>query len=107
EALGDSENLNADIFKISPVLGAYLMTESQTSDLLSFMISDIGLPNWMNKIEMLLPQLHYVQDQSGKLIRGSRLHLTGLKTNLWKYRGLGRWEKFKNRVKGWTEKGEK
>jgi hypothetical protein len=107
EALGDSENLNADIFKISPVLGAYLMTESQTSDLLSFMISDIGLPNWMNKIEMLLPQLHYVQDQSGKLIRGSRLHLTGLKTNMWKYRGLGRWEKFKNKVKGWAEKGEK
>jgi hypothetical protein len=107
EALGDSEHLTADIFKISPVLGAYLMTESQTSDLVSFMISDIGLPDWMGRIEQLLPQLHYVQDQSGKLIRSSRLHLTGLATNMWKYRGLGRWEKFKGKVSGWFEKGEK
>jgi len=107
EQLSDPDNLTADVFKISPILGAYLMTESQTSDLVSFMISDIGLPDWMSKIELLLPQLHYVQDKSGKLIRSSRLHLTGLKTNMWKYRGLGRWEKFKGKVQGIFEKGEK
>lgn len=107
EALGDPDSLNADIFKVSPVLGAYLMTESNTSDLLSFMISDIGLPNWMSKIEMLLPDLNYVQDESGKLIRKSRLQLNGLKTNMWKYRGLSRWEKFKKKVSGAFEKGEK
>ena len=107
EALGDPDNLTGDVFKISPVLGAYLMTESNTSDLLSFMVADIGLPNWMTKIQMLLPELNYVQDQSGKLIRASRLQLNGLKTNMWKYRGLSRWEKFKNKVKGWSEKAEK
>lgn len=104
EALGDAEQLNADVFKISPVLGAYLMTESNTSDLVSFMISDIGLPQWMSKIEALLPELHYVQDEAGKLIRKSRLGLEGLQTDMWKYRGLSRWEKFKNKVKGVKEK---
>jgi hypothetical protein len=98
EALGNPDNLNADVFKISPVLGAYLMTESNTSDLLSFMISDIGLPQWMNKIEMMLPQLNYVQDEAGKLIRSGRLRLEGIETNMWKYRGLSRWEKFKTKA---------
>lgn len=98
EALGNPDDLNADVFKVSPMLGAYLMTESNTSDLLSFMISDIGLPQWMNKIEMLLPQLNYVQDQAGKLIRSGRLRLDGLATNFWKYRGLSRWEKFKTKA---------
>jgi len=105
EALGNPDDLSADVFKISPVLGAYLMTESNTSDLISFMISDIGLPNWMSKIELLLPQLTYVQDEAGKLIRSSRLQLEGLQTNMWKFRGLGRWEKFKNKIKGAKEKG--
>lgn len=107
EVLGDPDNLTGDVFKISPVLGAYLMTESNTSDLLSFMVSDIGLPDWMTRIEMLLPQLNYVQDQSGKLIRKARLQLHGLKTNMWKYRGLSRWEKFKGKVSGYFDKAEK
>ncbi|MBV8880829.1 MAG: hypothetical protein JO332_12735 [Planctomycetaceae bacterium] len=104
EALGNADELNADVFKISPVLGAYLMTESNTSDLLSFMISDIGLPQWMSKIESLLPELNYVQDEAGKLIRKSRLGLEGLQTDMWKFRGLSRWEKFKNKFKSGKEK---
>jgi len=106
EALSDAESLNGDVFKISPILGAYLMTESNTSDLVGFMISDIGLPNWMDKIELLLPDLNYVQNKAGKLIRKSRLKLDGLQTNLWKYRGLSRYEKFKGKVKGFFEKGK-
>src|SRR5579859_1860748 len=104
EALGNANDLNADVFKISPILGAYLMTESNTSDLLSFMVSDIGLPQWMSRIESLLPDLNYVQNQAGKLIRKSRLELEGLETDLWKYRGLSSWEKFKNRISGAKEK---
>jgi hypothetical protein len=107
EALGDAEEMNADVFKISPILGAYLVTESNTSDLLSFMISDIGLPQWMSKIEMLLPQLNYVQNEAGKLIRGGRLKLNGLETNMWKFRGLSRWEKFKNKAGSLFDRGEK
>ena len=99
KALGNPEDLTADVFKISPILGAYLMTESNTSDLISFMISDIGLPGWMSKIETVLPQLSYVQNEAGRLIRGSRLQLDGLQTNLWKFRGLSNWEKFKGKVK--------
>jgi hypothetical protein len=106
EALGNPESLNADVFKISPILGAYLMTESNTSDLISFMISDMGLPNWMNKIELLLPDLNYVQNKAGKLIRKSRLKLDGLQTNLWKYRDLGRFEKFKTKAKSLFGKGK-
>src|SRR5262249_14975402 len=97
KALGTAEDLTADVFKMSPVLGCYLMTESNTSDLLGFMIADIGLPNWMSKIELLLPQLNHVQDEAGKLIRVARLQLEGLQTNLWKFRGLSRWEKFKKK----------
>jgi hypothetical protein len=106
EALGDPDNLNGDVFKISPVLGSYLMTESNTSDLVSFMIADVGLPGWMSKIETLLPDLNYVQDEAGKLIRKSRLTLTGLKTDFWKYRGLSRWQKFKNKVYGAFDYGK-
>src|SRR5262245_9612030 len=33
DALRNPHELTADVFKISPILGAYLMTESHTSDL--------------------------------------------------------------------------
>ncbi len=104
DALKNADKLNVDVFKDSPILGAYLLTESNTSDLLSFMIADIGLPGWMTKIEQIRPDLEYVQNHAGKLIRGSRLKLNGLSTNVWKFRGLGRFEKFKNSVNSKWEK---
>jgi hypothetical protein len=98
--------LSSEVFRVSPILGAYLMTESNTSDLLAFMLSDIGLSGWAKKIEIALPHLERVQSQAGKLARNSRLKLEGLQTDLWKYRGLSRFEKFKSKVSSQWEKAE-
>lgn len=107
EALGNPDRLNADMFKISPILGAYLMTESSTFDVVDLMVSEIGLPEWKTKVESILPQLNYVQDESGKLIRDARLHLHGLQTDMWKYRGRSRWERFKSSMSKYLGRAEK
>jgi hypothetical protein len=98
--LKSPSTVDANIFRKSPVLGCYLITEGSAFDILNFLVSEIGQDNWMSKVDTLLPDMTYVQDLAAQYAREASLQLSGLKTDMWNFRGLTRME----RLKRWLKK---
>ena len=87
-------------FKDCPLLGCYLLTCSDTSNVANFFVADIGLPGWMDRVETLKKhKLDKLIGIAGKAIRKSRLHLDGLQQDKGTYAGSS-WRKniAKNKV---------
>ena len=92
--------IDANIFRKSPILGCYLITEGSAFDILNFLVSEIGQDGWMSRVDALLPDMTYVQDLAAQYARDASLQLAGLKTDMWNFRGLTRME----RLKRWLKK---
>lgn len=74
--------LNLDVFKDCPILGCYLLTCADTSAVANMFIADIGLPGWMDKVELMKKkQMDPMLKIANKNIMGSRLQLEGLSSN--------------------------
>lgn len=74
--------VSVDVFSACPLLGCYLITCSDDSNLANFFVADIGMPGWMDKVEQIKKhQLGPLQKVASKAIQSSRLELVGLASN--------------------------
>ena len=81
-ALAKPDALTLNVFTVCPLLGCYLLTSSDTSNVANFFVADMGLPGWMDKVERLKKtKLDPLIDLSGDYIKQSKLRLVGAKTN--------------------------
>ncbi|MEO6925323.1 MAG: hypothetical protein ABI129_01540 [Rhodanobacter sp.] len=77
-----SNTLDLNVFKECPILGCYLLTCADTSAVANMFIADIGLPGWMDKVELMKKQqMEPMLAIANKNIRSSRLQLEGLSSN--------------------------
>jgi hypothetical protein len=80
--LADPATIDLTIFKDCPILGCYIIVCSDTSNVLNFFVADIGLPNWMDRVEdMKKNSLDRLIKDANKFIVTSRLHLEGAPTD--------------------------
>ena len=80
--LAEPARLDLTVFNDCPILGCYLLTCSDTSAVANMFIADIGLPGWMDKIELMKKkQMDPLLKIANKNIMGSRLQLEGLSSN--------------------------
>ncbi len=74
-----SGSLDLTIFNECPILGCYLLTCADTSAVANMFIADIGLPGWMDRIEIMKKkQMEPMIKIANKNITSSRLQLEGL-----------------------------
>ncbi len=74
--------LDLTVFDECPILGCYLLTCSDTSTVANFFIADIGLPGWMDKIELIKKtKMDPMLQLATKDIDKSRLQLSGLQSD--------------------------
>jgi hypothetical protein len=80
--LGTPATLDLTVFEDCPVLGCYLLTCADTSQVANFFVADIGLPGWMDKVELIKKtQMDPLLKIATKNIESSRIQLTGLAPN--------------------------
>jgi hypothetical protein len=80
--LARPDTLDHTVFAECPILGCYLITCADTSQVVDFIAEDMGLPGWMDKVELFKrtkmdPLLHI----ASKAIDASSLQLDGLQAN--------------------------
>jgi hypothetical protein len=76
------ESLDLTVFEDCPILGCYLITCADTSSVANFFVADIGLPGWMDKVELMKKkQMDPLLKIANKNIESSRIQLEGLSTN--------------------------
>ena len=80
-ALKQPEQLNAQIFSVSPTLGCYLLTCSNTSDVINVLTADIGAKNWNINAELMKRKIDPLLLEATKFIKSSPYELKGLKQN--------------------------
>ena len=77
--LATPNTLDLSIFNECPILGCYLLTCADTSAVANMFIADIGLPGWMDKVELMKrKQMDPMLKIATKNISSSRLQLEGL-----------------------------
>lgn len=77
--LQSPQSLDLSIFSECPILGCYLLVNVDTSSVANFFVADIGLPNWMDRVEeMKAKQMDPMLKIATKAIGKSRLQLEGL-----------------------------
>jgi len=79
--LDNPSQIDLQIFKACPILGCYILIGSDTSSVLNFFVADIGLPNWMDRIELMKrTSLDRLTKDANNFIIESRIHLEGMVT---------------------------
>lgn len=77
--LAAPSTLDLSVFNECPILGCYLLTCADTSAVANMFIADIGLPGWMDKVELMKKkQMDPMLKIANKDIMNSRLQLEGL-----------------------------
>ena len=80
--LAAPNTLDLTVFGECPILGCYLLTCADTSAVANMFVADIGLPGWMDKVELMKKkQMDPLLKIANKNIMGSRLQLEGLSSN--------------------------
>jgi hypothetical protein len=97
--LADPQSIDVGVFTVAPILGCYVITEATAFDILNFLVGEMGQDGWMSKVESMIPDMVYVQDTAAQYARDSSLQMSGLKTDMFKYRGLTRSERLKLWIK--------
>ncbi|MGQ0647469.1 MAG: hypothetical protein ACT4P7_07840 [Gemmatimonadaceae bacterium] len=79
--LAKPASLDRTIFRECPLVGSYLIAYSPASMLLNFFVADIGLPGWMDKIELFKKQgLDPIIETAEEQIKRSRISIVGFQT---------------------------
>ena len=100
EILADPSKLDMDVFKVCPLLGCYLLSCSDTSNVANFFVADIGMPGWMDKVEkMKKEQLDPLIKNANKAIVVSHLRLDGLKSDKGTFKSKGTLDRLKDNLK--------
>lgn len=97
--LKSPDTLDATVFGECPILGCYLLTCSDTSSVVNMFIADIGLPGWMDKVEVLKKdKMDPLLKVAKKAIKSSRLQLEGLQSNKGTINEKGFFARIKSKV---------
>ena len=79
KVLKNPELLDLRAFKTCPLLGAYMLVCSDTSDLVAMLFDEFGQAGWMEDIESLLKKhIHPVQDRAADLVQSSPFVISGV-----------------------------
>lgn len=71
--------LDAGLFQTNPILGCYFIAASTHSDILNFLVEDIGEAGWMNDVETLMKNhVHPLRKAANGLIEKARFEIPGL-----------------------------
>jgi hypothetical protein len=80
--LAAPNSLDLTVFNECPILGCYLLSCADTSAVANMFVADIGLPGWMDKVELMKKkQMDPLLKIANKNITSSRLQLEGLSSN--------------------------
>jgi hypothetical protein len=80
--LAKPNGLDSTVFNECPILGCYLLTCTDTSNIVNLLVEDIGSPGWMSRVEVMKrTQLDPLLKIATKNITSSRLQLEGLASN--------------------------
>jgi len=80
--LAAPNTLDLTVFNECPILGCYLLTCADTSAVANMFIADIGLPGWLDKVELMKKkQMDPMLKIASKNISSSRLQLEGLSSD--------------------------
>lgn len=66
------------LFKACPLLGCYLIGNSDTSAIINMAVGDYGRPGWKFDVEVMVKKAQPVFDKSRKVILDSRFEIVGL-----------------------------
>ena len=79
KVLKNPELLDLRAFKTCPLLGAYMLACSDTSDLVAMLFDEFGQAGWMEDIEPLIRKhIHPVQDRAADLVQSSPFVISGV-----------------------------
>jgi hypothetical protein len=96
----DPAALSVAVFKVCPLLGCYLIACSDTSMIVNLFLVDMGMPGWMDKVEIMKKnQLDPLIKNANKAIVSSHLTLEGLKANKGTFAEKGFFDKVKANLK--------
>lgn len=73
-----TEAYDLKLFKTCPLLGCYLIGNSDTSHIIHMAVGDYGKPGWMFEVEDMVQKAQPVFLKSRDVIRGSRFRIEGL-----------------------------
>jgi len=71
-------NIDHSIFDVCPIIGCYYVVSSDTSDIINFMIEDMGKNGWMTEVEKLNKELEYIEKQARRLIDNYRFYIPNM-----------------------------
>jgi hypothetical protein len=78
-ALKNPTDLDLSIFQKAPLLGAYMLVGSDTSDLVGMLYESFGYDGWQDEIETLIKKhIHPVLDRCASLIQSSPFVITNI-----------------------------
>lgn len=79
KALRDPSKLDLRVFKKCPLLGAYMLIGSDTSDLIALLFEEFGQDDWMTDVEKLVKKhIKPALDQCAALIQSSPFIIKGV-----------------------------
>jgi hypothetical protein len=67
------------LFKTCPLLGCYLIANSDTSAIINMAVADYGKTNWKLEVEMMVRKAKPVFEKSRTVIAGARFECAGMK----------------------------
>ncbi len=72
KVLKDPANLDLRVFKVCPLLGAYMLVCAETSDLVGLLFDEFGQAGWMEDMEGVIKRhIHPAQNAAANLVQGS------------------------------------
>jgi hypothetical protein len=75
DIMSAAEPVTYTVFDKYPLLGCYYVVCVDTSDVVNFMLDDMGTENWMNDVEKLTKKMQPIIQTSRKLISDSRFEI--------------------------------
>jgi hypothetical protein len=97
--LAKPDDLDLTVFGDCPILGCYLLTCADTSQVGNFFIADIGLPNWQKRFELMKKtKMDPLLKIAHKAINSSRLQLEGLRSDKGTHAEKGFFARTKSKV---------
>jgi hypothetical protein len=71
--------LDLTLFKTCPLLGCYLIANSNTSDVINLAVGDYGRPGWKFEVEAMVLKARPVFDKASEVIKGSRYEIKSMR----------------------------
>jgi hypothetical protein len=92
--LAHPEEIDLTIFQVCPLLGCYVLTCSNTSDILNFVLADLGSKDFDKRVARMAHDLESILSRASVLIYHARYELPGavpLKGQVIRANGINSW----------------